>query len=181
MKGFPVLASTLLLAACASDPVVRTDHDPAAGFADYRTYAWQQEPPISNPLVKQRLVAAIDAELAAHGWARASEDEADVALVGNVATHREQTLETFYGDPGWGEWGWRGVGGVGGHYRTTHVYTYTVGTLVLDMFDTKTRRAVWRATAEGTVPETPERTNAAIRKAVIRMFAGFPPGTAASK
>ena len=175
MKRHLLLAmATVLVAACVSTPVVQTDHDPAAAFSAYRTYAWRQEPPASNPLVRQRLVAAIEARLQAKGWSPAPESEADIALVGNVASREEQTIETFYEGPGWSEWEWRGVTGHGG-YRTTRVYTYTVGTLVLDMFDTRTRKAVWRATAEGTVPATPKQVDAAMQAAVDKMFAEFPP------
>ena len=124
--------------------------------------------------MRQRLVAAIEARLQAKGWSSAPESEADIALVGNVASREEQTIETFYEGPAWGEWEWRGVTGHGG-YRTTHVYNYTVGTLVLDMFDTRTRKAVWRATAEGTVPSTPKQVDAALQAAVDKMFAEFPP------
>ena len=60
MKCLPLLACSLLLVSCASVPRVQTDFDPAAAFASYHSYAWRQEPPVSNPLVKQRLVAAID-------------------------------------------------------------------------------------------------------------------------
>ena len=179
MKCLPLLACSLLLVSCASVPRVQTDFDPAAAFASYHSYAWRQEPPVSNPLVKQRLVAAIDAQLAGKGWTRVAEAQADVALVGNVATREEETLETFYGGPDWSDWGWHGVAGVG-RYRSTQVHTYTVGTFVLDMFDTKTRQAVWRGTAEGTIPSTPEKTNAAIQSAVTRMFSDFPPVTAPS-
>lgn len=179
MKSLLILATTLLLVACGPNPLVRTDFDPAVDLSGYDTYAWRQEPPVSNPLMKQRLVAAIDAELAAHGWSRVAESDADVALVGNVATREEQTLERFYSGPDWGGWGWQGVGSIGPRYQTTRVYSYTVGTLVLDMFDTKTRRAVWRATAEGTVPDTPAKTTEAIQIAARKMFAGFPPGRAA--
>lgn len=173
----PCALAPLLLAACASAPTVHTDFDPAVSFANYHTYAWRQQPPVSNPLVQQRLVAAIDAQLRAKGWTPAPEATADIALVGNVATREEQTLDTFYNGPDWGDWGWRGINGYAG-YRTTRVSTYTIGTLVLDMFDTKTKQAVWRGTAEGTVPGTPEKVNAAVQSAVDRMFAKFPPGTA---
>jgi len=175
MKRHLLLAMAMaLVGACASTPVVHTDHDPAATFSAYRTYAWRQEPPASNPLVRQRLVEAIEARLLARGWSPAPESEADIALVGNVASREEQTIETFYDGPGWGEWEWRGVAGRTGA-RTTHVYTYTVGTLVLDMFDNRTKKAVWRATAEGTVPATPKQVDAALQAAVDKMFAEFPP------
>lgn len=173
MGGHRVACAALLLAGCMSMPVVQTDFDSATDFSAYRSYAWRQEPPITNPLMKQRLVAAIDSALSARGWQRVDESEADVALVANVATHEEQTLETFYEDPGWNDWTWR-HGSMSARPYATRVYRYTVGTLVLDMFDTRSRRAVWRATAEGTVPSTPARTRAAIDDAVQRMFARFP-------
>jgi hypothetical protein len=61
-------------------------------------------------------------------------------------------------------------------YQRTRVTSYTVGTLVVDMFDTRTKRAVWSAMAEDTIPNTPEEINADIDAAVAKMFAGFPPG-----
>ena len=176
MKTLMILAIALMLAACGPHPLVRTDFDPSADFSRYGSYAWRQEPPVSNPLMRQRLIEAIDARLAERGWAKVTEDRADIALVANVATHEEQSLETFYGGPDWGSWEWRHAGGMDDRYRTERIYSYTVGTLVLDMFDTRTRRAVWRASAEGAVPATPEKTREAIRRAVDEMFAAFPPG-----
>jgi hypothetical protein len=56
--------------------------------------------------------------------------------------------------------------------------SFTVGTLLVDMFDTQTKRAVWSSVAEGTVPSKPEQVNQKIDQAVAKMFAGFPPGSA---
>ena len=175
----PLAVAGLLLAGCASSPVVHTDYDPAATFATYRTYAWRQPPPVTNPLVRQRLIDAIEAQLASKGWTQVAEADADIALVGNVATHEEQTLDTFYGGPDWGGWGWQGVGGiaVSGRYRTTQIHSYTVGTLVLDMFDASTKRAIWRGTASGTVSDSPEKNQAAVEAALDKMLSAFPPGS----
>ena len=173
------IASIALLAACASTPDVQVDHDPAVDFTRYRTYSWAQEPQVSNPLVQQRIVAGVDARLAQRGWTRA--ETGDIAIVANVATSQKQTLDTFYSGTGMGGWGWGpGWGAYGGMgTATTRVNTYTVGTLVLDMFDASTKRAVWRGTASGTVPETPEKTAAAVNAALDKMFATFPPGSGA--
>jgi hypothetical protein len=56
------------------------------------------------------------------------------------------------------------------------VTSYTVGTLVVDMFDTRSKRAVWSGMAADTIPNTPEKINADIDAAVAKMFVGFPPG-----
>ena len=179
MKALIPLALTALLAGCASTPDVTVDHDPAADFSRYHTYYWAQELQINNPLAKQRILAGIDARMAARGFTR-QEGSGDIAIVGNVATSERQTLDTMYTGTGMGGWGWGpgwGYGGVGS--STTRVNTYTVGTLVLDMFDTSTKKAVWRGVASGTVPDSPQRTEAAVNSALDKMFASFPPGAAA--
>lgn len=169
----------LVLASCAT-PRVYTDHDPAAQFSTYRTYSWREKPDKAPPLVARRIVDAIDAQLAAKGWNQVPEG-GDVALAAHVASRQEYELDTFYNDPFWGGWGWRHHWGMGATWGTTRVRSYTVGTLVLDMFDTRTRQAIWRGTAEGTVSRNPEKVNADIQTAVNKMFAGFPPGTASAR
>lgn len=175
MRSLWPLLLAIPLAGCASGPVVHTDHDPAVDFSGYRTYAWRQPPPISNPLLKQRVVAAIEAELYRKGWRATSADSADVVLVANVSTREETTVEMFYDGPYWRDWHWRPELGFDRGFGTVRISAFRVGTLVLDMFDARTRKAIWRATAEETVPESPQKVNASVRKAVARMFARFPP------
>jgi hypothetical protein len=166
-----------LLTSCASGPTVSTDHDPAVTFSSYHTYAWLKQPEGINPLAEQRIVAGVESRLAAKGWTKAaSPEQADVAVAANVASHQEQSLDTMY--TGMGGWGYYGWGGMGMASSTTRVTTYTVGTLVLDMFDTKTKRAIWRGTASGTVSEKPEQNTANIEAALNKMFTNFPPGSA---
>lgn len=182
MKRLLTTAFLLLaLAACAT-PRVFTDHDPNAPFSRYHSYSWREKAEKAPPLVAQRIVAAVDAQLRAKGWTLVPEG-GDIALAAHVASRQEYELDTFYDDPFWGGWGWHGHWG---HYwgaprlgfDTTRVRSYTVGTLVLDMFDTQTKQAVWRGTAEGTVPKKPEKLTADIQTAVAKMFEDFPPGSA---
>lgn len=176
MKALIPFALTVFLAGCASTPDVTVDHDPAADFSRYHTYYWAQELQISNPLAKQRILAGIDARMAAKGFTR-QEGSGDLAIVGNVATQEKQTLDTMYTGTGMGGWGYGPGWGYGGMATsTTRVNTYTVGTLVLDMFDTGTKKAVWRGVASGTVPDSPEKTETAVNTALDKMFASFPPG-----
>lgn len=171
-----ILSLLLALAAC-STPRVYTDYNPNAQFATYRSYSWRERPEKAPPLVQQRIVDAIDAQLRAKGWTLMP-DGGDVALAAHVASRQEYELDTFYSDPFWGGWYWRGGWGMRTGIDTTRVRSYTVGTLVLDMFDTRTKQAIWRGTAEGTVSKNPEKVNADIQTAVAKMFAQFPPGSA---
>lgn len=174
----------LVLAGCASIPAVQTDHDPAVDFARYQTYGWREKPTGGTALAMQRIVTRIDEQLQSKGWRMVPADSADIALAAHVATHQEHRLDTFYDGPMWNGWGWYGPWGWGPSmmgYQRTRVSSYTVGTLVVDMFDTRSKRAVWSAMAEDTIPDTPQKINADIDAAVAKMFAGFPPGRAPAR
>ena len=58
---------------------------------------------------------------------------------------------------------------------TTFPESYTVGTLIVDLFDTRTKQVVWRGTATETLPDKPEKTAEKLNKAVEKMFNKFPP------
>jgi hypothetical protein len=175
MKTMPLLLAACLAAGCASGPLVQTDRDPAVSFSAYRTFAWKQQPPIRNPLLKQRVVAAVEGQLLGKGWRIVAETDADVVLVGNVSAREEQSIEAFYDDSAWRDWGWRGYADASGGLRRIELRNYQVGTLVLDMFDARTKQAIWRATAEGTVPTSEARREKDAMSAVTRMFEDFPP------
>jgi len=183
----------LTLAGCASTPVVFTDFDRAAQFGNYHTYSWSEEKAgQAAPLMQQRIVEAIDAQLHAKGWSRTAGGDGDVIVSAKVAHRQEYRMDSYYPawgwyGGGWGGWGWGGWGccyggwgpgwGVGGGWDTSYVRAYTVGTLSVDMFDARTRRAIWSGTAEGTVRSDPAKQTADINFAVQKMFATFPPGS----
>ena len=172
MKTFAATVLSLLLAACASTPTVHTDADPAAAFASYRTYKWIQSPQGVSPLLQQRIVDGVNQQLAAKGWSESA--DADVAIAAHVATEQRQDIDTFYSGPAYAGWGWHGPWAAGS--VNTSVRTYDVGTLVVDLFDTKTRQAVWRGTAKGTIPSSPERLNEGVQAGITKMFQELPSG-----
>ncbi|AKC85880.1 DUF4136 domain-containing protein [Pseudoxanthomonas suwonensis] len=178
-----ILAAFALVAvaACSSTPTVHTDSDPQASFGSYRTYTWLAKPEGVSPLVAQRIVDGVDARLRAQGWTQAA--DADVAVAAHVTTQQKQTLDTLYSGPMYGGWGWARPGlyggmGVGMGSATTTVHNYTVGTLIVDLFDAKTKQAIWRGTASDTASSSPDKVNAAVDAGIAKMFEGFPPGRA---
>jgi hypothetical protein len=60
--------------------------------------------------------------------------------------------------------------------RTTEI-TYTMGTLVLDFFDTASKELVWRGTAEGKIHEgnSPQERSERAFTAVQKIMEQFPP------
>ena len=69
------------------------------------------------------------------------------------------SLNTTYMGGGWGYgpgWGWGGgMGGMGS--STTSVRNYSVATVVLDLWDAKQKRLVWRGTVSDTMSDNPHR------------------------
>ena len=161
------LGLILLIAIVAFAQKVTTDYDHAANFSQYKTFMWLKEPNTEDPLMKQRIIDAVNTELTEKGL-QLVRDNADLNVAAHISTRQKQTLNTFYdGYPGWG-WGMGGM-------ATTTVQTYEVGTLVVDLFDSGTKRVIWRGTATATVPDKPEKKEKKIEKALDKMFKDFPP------
>jgi hypothetical protein len=94
-------------------------------------------------------------------------------------THDQQTLNTFYDGFG-GGWGWRrfGGGGFGGlGDATTTTDTYQMGTVVVDLFDTKTKQLLSRGITSDTLSNNSSKNIENLNKGVEKMFRKFPPGS----
>ena len=58
---------------------------------------------------------------------------------------------------------------------TTTQETYTAGTLVVDLFDSRTRKLIWRGKATDILPEDPKKTTKKLTKDIEKLFKKFPP------
>ena len=158
-----------LLAGAAPAQTVKTDHSRGTNFSNYQTFMWIKEPAAVNPLNNKRIVDGVNAALISKGLKLVTSD-ADLGIAAHTATEQGQSLHTFYSDFG-GDWHWRDSFGS----STTTVNTYTVGTLVVDLFDARSKEAVWRGTAMKTLSDDPRRVAEAIDKAIAKMFSSYPP------
>jgi hypothetical protein len=131
---------------------------------------WIKEPQPENPLMKQRIVDAVNGQLAIKGL-RLVTASADLGVSANTSTMERHTLESFYnGFPG--DWRWRYWGASPGY---AYIDTYEVGTLIVDLFDRSTKQVVWRGSAVDTVSDKAEKNTKHLNKAVEKMFKDFPP------
>jgi len=172
---FALTAMMFLLAGRSSAQQVKTDYDRSANFAQYKTYSWEQVK-TKDALDIDRIKAAVDAALAAKGWTQV-DSGGDVSILAMEITHNQQTLNTFYDGFG-GGWGWRRFGGGGFAEATTTTETYKVGTLVVDLFDTKTKQLIWRGASSDTLSDNSNKNIKNLDKGVEKMFKQFPPGSA---
>jgi hypothetical protein len=151
---------------------VKTDFDHQANFSQYKTYSWQEIKP-ANSLWDARIKNAVDAQLTAKGWTQVASG-GDVAVVAIKTSQTQRSLQTFYDGFG-GGWGWRRFGGGGFGEATTTEQDYKEGTLVIDLYDAKTKQLIWRGSAEDMVSNKAEKNEKNLEKGVAKMFKKFPP------
>jgi len=170
--GFALM---MITATAAFAQKVSTDYNKRADFAQYKTFMWIKEPRTTDPLMRQRVIDDVNAALAAKGLQLVTSN-ADLCVAAHAATKEERTLNTFYNGFGGG---WRWGGGFGS--ATTTVDNYEVGTLVVDIFDAKTKEALWRGTSSKTLSDNSQKNADNLNKAVVKMFKDFPPTPSAKK
>ena len=167
-----VVIGMLFLSAGVSAQQVKTDFDRSTNFAQYKTYSWEQVK-TKDALDVDRIKSAVNAALAAKGWTQV-DSGGDVSIVAMEITRNQQTLNTFYDGFG-GGWGWRRFGGGGFGEATTTTDTYKVGTVVVDLFDTKTKQLIWRGSSSDTLSNNSDKNIKNLDKGVTKMFKNFPP------
>lgn len=153
---------------------VETDFDHHVKFSQFKTYSWQEITP-ANSLWDSRIKDAVNTQLEAKGLSLTAEG-GDVAIVAIKTTQTQRTLQTFYDGFG-GGWRWRGFGGFG--EATTTEQDYKEGTLIIDMYDAKTKQLIWRGKAEDMLSDKPDKNDKQLEKGVEKMFKNFPPQSAA--
>ena len=168
LRKFSLIGMALLGAAALFGQQVKTDYDRAADFSQYKTYSWQKVQ-TQDPLWVDRIEQAVNADLTTKGWTQVPSG-GNVAIVAIEMTRNQQTLDTFYNGFCCG---WRWGGGFGD--STTTVENYKVGTLVVDMFDAKTKALIWRGSSSDTLSSKSDANIKNLDKGVKKMFDHFPP------
>jgi hypothetical protein len=181
------LVACAALAGCSGTHVT-TDYDRKANFARYRTYALQRghvveqdAPHTRDTLVEDRIVAAIQQELATKGLQPAPDQaHADLIATYTAGARTKQELQSTwdggYWGPGFDDWYWGGAG-----YGDVWIEEYREGTLVIDLIDAQTKKLVWRAIAKAENKNF--RSAEYIDKAVDKAMDKYPPvpGTSSAK
>lgn len=154
------------------------DYDKTANFAGFKTYALKDGTKVGQPLIDDRITAAIETELAAKGLTK-SDASPDVFVVYHVAFDKEKDISTFSSGyaGGYGGYGWRYGGGWAGGTTSTQVRDILIGTLVIDMADAKKNQVAWRGMGvkEVDTQAKPEKRDKSITNAVKKIFKNYPP------
>jgi len=153
---------------------VKVDYDHAANFGAIKTFSLKLGTSWGNPISEKRVTDDVTGALVAKGWALAPEDQADAQVVLHGATQTKHSLNTYYS--GMGGYRWGGMGSA-----TTTATEYKVGTLLVDIFDAKTKSLMWRGIAQDEASDKTEKNIKKVSKAIEKLFKDFPPGSAKKK
>jgi hypothetical protein len=165
-------AVALSTVGCGASIKTATDYNRNINFSKYQSFYVKSGNSSGNPLMDQRAIADVRRALTAKGWTAVPEGQAQTAVVVHTATKTKHTYETLY--DGWGGWGWRRFGGGFGD-ATTYVNDFQVGTVVVDIFDARTKQAVWHGSATDALSDNAKSNASITQQAIDKMFATFPP------
>lgn len=171
MRLATIAAAFVAFGAVAFAQTVSFDFDRSADFRRFRTYAWAEGTVVAEPLIHQRLVNAVDAQLAAKGLRQVQGGEPPDVLVAYHAAF-DRNLQVTGLASGWGGYRYGG-------YRTgsARAEETLVGTLIVDIVDARTRTIVWRgsATRDIDVNARPDKRDENINKTAAKLFKHYPP------
>lgn len=164
-----VMATLAILGTPAAAQDVTYDFDKSADFSSFRTYQWVPGTNLVDEFNHRRIVEAVDAQLLAKGLRPAAAGEQPDVLVAYYAGIRTD-LEVNGTSLGW-------VGGP--RPVSARVEEVPVGTLIVNIYNAKTRGILWRgvATKELDVKANPEKREKHINKAAAKLFRNYPPST----
>jgi len=155
---------------------VTYESEPGTDFSKFKTYKWQRADDARYPdsTTDQILVSAIDEQLAAKGLVKTEAETADIyvvyqlAVVDNMETSSFKTGGRWLGVPNSNP-GFSGA-------TTSDSEVVKKGWLLLDVYDSKQKKLVWRASATKALKgKNSEQIRVNAKKAMGKIFSNYPP------
>ena len=185
MRNILFISVALLVFSSCSSVKFTADYDGDVDFTKYKTlsyYGWTEESDkILNKFEKERIEKAFGDEFEKRGFTLAERDgDIIVSLFIVVDQKKGATAYTnhyggggpygYYGGYGYGAgWGW----GMGYSSTSYSEYDYYVGTLVCDIFDSKTKKLIWQGVVTGEIddnPKTREKNTPRVVKELMKKY-----------
>jgi hypothetical protein len=170
-----ILLASVLLSTVAHAQKTSAGYDQKVNFSNYKTFMFSETHGARNPFVNDMIIAAVVRELTARGLTRV-EVNPDLRVSYMAAWGADlQVAEVSFGyavNPAYS-----GLVPSG-----SATWAVTTGTLLIDLFDNKTDRIVFRGTAKDTLQRPPSADLAAdakvvskpINKGIAKIFKKYP-------
>ena len=170
-----------LMAGCSSSLQVVSDFNGGLDFSAYRTYNFYEPdtlidhkvlPVIVNSLNQRRIENAIDEEMKLRGYVKSEDPDILITYFLRVENKTDYQATTYnYGRPYYGGYGYYGYyGGYGYGWTEVNSYEYKVGTLVIDLVDSRKNELMWYGAGSKALQENPKHVEQEINDAVTRIF-----------
>ena len=175
LEVWAVLAIATVLSTGCATMSVSSQVERGLDVSRYHTYEWGPVDALptgdarldKNPFFQDHMMGAVEKQLAALGYERASAAPPDLLV--HYHANISERIDVNRVDHSYGYC-----------YDadcSTRVIQYEAGTLVIDVVDAQSKRVLWRGWAQTDIDgviEHPDRLTRMINQAVTRMFAGFP-------
>ncbi|HEX2329453.1 MAG TPA: DUF4136 domain-containing protein [Candidatus Angelobacter sp.] len=172
-RSVMALLSIIACAGLAIAQQVGTEHDRTFDFSKIQTFAVKTAAPANDAGADNGAREAITKRLMEKGWKPADENSCDALVVVHVASKGKDTMQAFYEAAP--DMKWQNVGAP--KLADSDDYEYKPGTLVVDIFEAKTRRAIFRGVAVNRNPENAE----ILDKEAKKMFKSLPTASKSPK
>jgi hypothetical protein len=150
-------------------PKAHVDFDHAFDFSRFHTYQWVAPSNVEflNQLMQSRLVGFVEEALAAKQLKRV-ESGGDLLVNFHMNTSQEKSYTTFGDGFGW-DAGW------GGGIAITTEQVTTLGTLTVDVVDSRSKHLVFEGVSTAPISAKPAHNTKRLAKAVSEIFEKYPP------
>lgn len=185
IKPFVIIVFSIFISN-TSKAQVSSDYDKEADFTSYKTYSfggWQDDSgKIINDIDKKRIADAFKSEFTSRGMVYQKENADVIVTLFFVVDNKTSTTAytSFNGGMGMGYgygrgyyrpgWGW----GMGSSTTTYNESDYRVGTFVVDVYDTTTKKLVWQGVSKKTINENANKRVKSIPKGIKKLLKKYP-------
>lgn len=173
LKKLIVLSILLAVAVPAAAQKVYVDWDRTADMRSYKTFAWGEMPPsvleANHPLAHSFIKNSIEYELTGGGYIEDPKDPDVYVIYHTDPKESVQIMSQAYGYSYGAGWGWDPYWGGTMVTGSTQVNSYRKGCLIIDIWDARTKLAVWRGTATDVMSQDPEKALKQLDKAITKI------------
>jgi hypothetical protein len=175
MKKLIVLLILVAVAVPAAAQKVYVDYDRTVDRSKYKTFAWGEMPPsvleANHPLMHSFIKNSIEYELTGQGLIEDTKNPDLYVIYHTNPKESVQIISQAYGYSYGAGWGWDPYWGTSMVTGSTQTNTYRKGSLIIDIWDARTKLAVWRGTASDVMSEDPEKALKQVDKAITKIVA----------
>jgi uncharacterized protein DUF4136 len=167
MKTRYVLCAMLacLASAVAFGQTVSVNYNRSQSFSQYHTYTWASNNAnqIQNSILAQQAKSDIDSAMQGKGFRLVPESEnPDIILTASGGMKQQTSYSAM------------GMRGFGGGMGTITPEQNVIGTMIVDLYDAKSKSLVWRGIAQNTLTNNGNKNSQMVSKAVVKMFKQWP-------